>query len=267
MNAPLRIVAIDDEPLALRRIRLICKDLADVDLVGEAGGCSSGLEEIARLRPDVILVDIQMRDGSGFDLLDGLEGDHVPAVIFVSAFDHYAIQAFEAEVVDYVLKPVQFDRLNHAVQRARSRIGAHSSALQIDELKSVVEALRSKMREAGTQRFETELWIRRNVTGFARVPVDNIEWVSSEDDYVRIHTETGSHLLRASIRSLCERIDPSMFVRIHRKTLVNKSAIRELRSPRVGRLEVILHSGEKLPTGRVYAKHLRRTVLTQEATG
>ena len=267
MNTLLRIVAIDDEPLALRRLRMICRDLPDAELVGEASGCISGLEEVSRLRPDLILLDIQMRDGSGFDLLQRLSGDHVPAIIFVSAFDHYAIRAFEAQVVDYVLKPVQFDRLKDAIDRARARIAANGSAIQIDELKSVVEALRSKMREASAQRFETELWIRRNVTGFARVPVENIEWVTSEDDYVRIHTDTGSHLLRASIRSLCERIDASMFVRIHRKTLVNKSAIRELRRPRVGRLEVVLRSGERLATGRVYAKQLRKAVLAQHDAG
>lgn len=264
MNAPLRILAIDDEPLALRRVRLICNDLPDVELVGEAGSCAIAQSEIARLRPDVLLLDIQMRDGSGFDLLDRLPiGHSPPEVIFVSAFDHYAIRAFEAQIVDYVLKPVQFDRLRDALQRARSRLAAKGSLNQIEELRSVVEALRANMRDAAAQRYETELWIRKNVTGFARVPVESIEWVSSEDDYVRVHTESGSHLLRASIRSLCDRIDPSLFIRIHRKTLVNRSAIKELKSQRVGRLEVVLRSGQKLATGRIYAKKLRQTIVPQ----
>jgi two-component system LytT family response regulator len=260
MNSRLKILAVDDEPLALHRIRMICAEMPDVELVGEATGCKSALAEIERARPDILLLDIQMRDGTGFDVIEKLSADNVPAVIFVSAFDHYAIQAFEARVADYVLKPVQFDRLREAIGRAGEARTLADSAMQIEDLKSVVAALRTKMREAGPNRYPNELWIRRNVTGMARVNVDNIEWVSSEDDYVRLHTPDGSYLMRASIRSLLARVDPSLFIRIHRKTLVNKTAIKELRRQRIGRLEIVLQSGERLNAGRVYAKKLRQAI-------
>lgn len=253
----LRIIAVDDEPLALQRIRLICRDLTDAAVVAQASNCEEALRLIEEVRPDVLLLDIQMRDGLGFDVIERMPSERAPAVIFVSAFDHYAIRAFEAGVADYVLKPVQFDRLRDAIERARHRISAVRSAQQIEDLKSVVATLRANMHDGNSRTFETELWIRRNVTGFARVPVDSIEWVSSEDDYIRLHTQAGSHLMRASIRGLVERVDPEMFIRIHRKTLVNKSAIKELRSMKLGTMEVVLRSGERLSAGRVYAKHLR----------
>jgi two-component system LytT family response regulator len=261
----IKILAVDDEPLALQRLRLICRDIEDAEIVGQASSCEDALRQIEETRPNLLLLDIQMRDGLGFDVIERMPRDKAPAVIFVSAFDHYAIRAFEAGVADYVLKPVQFDRLREAIERARNTVSAATSAEQIEELKSVIATLRASMRDGNPRKFETELWIRRNVTGFARVPVESIEWVSSEDDYVRLHTHAGSHLMRASIRGLIERIDPEMFIRIHRKTLVNKAAIKELRSLRLGTMEVVLRSGERLSAGRVYAKHLRGLAATTAA--
>ena len=260
MNPRLKVLVVDDEPLALHRIRMICGEMSDVDLVGRATSCRSAVAEIERTRPDILLLDIQMRDGTGFDVIEELPADIAPAVIFVSAFDHYAIQAFEARVADYVLKPVQFDRLKEAIGRASETRSLANSAMQIEELKSVVATLRTKMREPSPQRYPSELWIRRNVTGLARVNVDNIEWVSSEDDYVRLHTPDGSYLMRASIRSLLTRVDPSQFIRIHRKTLVNKAAVKEVRRQRIGKVEIVLRSGERLSAGRVYAKQLRQSI-------
>ncbi|MBA3677186.1 MAG: response regulator transcription factor [Sphingosinicella sp.] len=260
MTERLRILAVDDEPLALRRLRLLLREMSGVELVGEAGGCEEALAAVHHLRPDILLLDIQMRDGTGFDVVENLAADPMPAIIFVSAFDHYGVKAFDASVVDYVLKPIQLERLRVALDKARTRLASADTGNQVDELRAVVEALRAKVREADGPRYETELWIRKNVTGFSRVSVDNIEWVCSEDDYIRVHTAAGSYLMRGSIRNLESRVDPSEFLRIHRRTLVRKSAIREVRSPRLGKVEVLLQSGERLPAGRVYAKKLRQLI-------
>jgi DNA-binding LytR/AlgR family response regulator len=258
--APLRILTIDDEPLAQRRLQVILRNLPDVELVGQASGCAEGLAAAAALKPDLLLLDVQMRDGSGFDVVDGLDPEWLPAIIFVTAFDHYAVRAFDTTAVDYVLKPVQLDRLQSAIGRARARLAAADAEQRVDELRAIVSSLRETMRDVEAPRYETELWIRKNVTGFARVPVDSIEWVSSEDDYVRVHTAHAEYLMRGSIKSLESRVDPDHFIRIHRQTLVRKSSIKELRSRAVGRVEVILQSGEQLRAGRIYAKHLRRAV-------
>lgn len=256
--SPLRILTVDDEVLALRRLRHALTALDDVVLVGEADGCVAAIDMVGRLEPDIVLLDIRMRDGSGFDLVEALPAEKTPTIIFVSAFDHYAVRAFEANAADYVLKPIETDRLAAAIARARIRCETDGARERMGELQAVIASLREELRhqENGT-RYETELWIRKSLGGYVRVTIDSIDWVSSEDDYVRIHSGAGSYLLRGSIRTFEQRVDPDKFTRIHRRTLVRTAAIREVVSPRLGGLEVVLASGERLKTGRIYAKGVR----------
>lgn len=265
---PLRVLAVDDEVLALRRVHLLLGNMEGIHRIGEARGCEEALRQIQALQPDVLLLDVQMRDGTGFDVVEKLPPGKPPLIIFVSAFDHYAVRAFETSAIDYVLKPVEFERLQAALDRARDRLTGFDADQQLEEMRAIISALRTSMRTNGDPRYETELWIRKNVSGFARVPVDSIEWVCSEDDYVRIHTRETSYLMRSSIRSLEGRLDPQCFARIHRRALVRKSAIREFRSPKFGSTEVVLQNGQRLPAGRVYAKTLRKMVseLTSSPT-
>lgn len=258
-----KVLTIDDEILALRRLRLILRDLQDVEHVGEASSCDEALEKIRQCRPDILLLDIKMRDGSGFDLLDQLHPGEVAAVIFVSAFSHYATRAFDSAAADYILKPVESARLAQAIERARSRIRADDAEQQLAELRAIVASLRSDLEEKGSSPYEKEFWIRESVTGFVRVPVDAIEWVSSEDDYVRLHTRDGSHLMRSSIKKFESRVDPAIFVRIHRCTLVRTSAIRQVRNPPFGPQEVVLTNNQRLRVGRVYAKRFKEALLQQ----
>jgi two-component system LytT family response regulator len=199
-----------------------------------------------------------MRDGDGFEVIDALaEQPTPPAVIFVTAFDHYAVRAFENSVVDYLLKPVERDRLSAALKRARRHLGANNAEQRIGELQEVVQNLRSIAGKRERENsFDTELWLR-GTAGLVRVPVESIDWVSSEDDYVAVHTAGGSHLLRGSIRQFERRVEPGSFVRAHRRYLVRRSVIEELRTPRVGGAEVVLRTGERLAVGRVYLKQLR----------
>jgi DNA-binding LytR/AlgR family response regulator len=261
----LTLFAVDDEPLALRRIRHIVAELEDVEIVGEALGCLDGLEMIGKLKPDILLLDIAMRDGTGFDFIDGLSPEDMPAIIFVTAFDHHAARAFEVSAVDFVLKPVNASRLGAAIGRARMRIASNCANQQIEEMRSVIANLRESMKERSPQRFETELWIRKTHGGFTRVSVHAIRWVEIEDDYIRVHTDQTSYLMRSSIKSLETRIDTTRFARIHRKALVRVDEIAELNSPAIGRLEVRLHSGHNLPVGRVYANNIRRLINRQQA--
>jgi two-component system, LytTR family, response regulator len=141
MTSPLRLLTVDDEPLALRRLKLILQDMPGIVHVGEATGCEVALAEIGRLQPDIVLLDIRMRDGTGFDVIERLP-TKAPAIIFVSAFDSYAIRAFDSSVVDYVLKPVEFDRLRAAINRAAQRLAEAGAQEQVAELRAVVANLR-----------------------------------------------------------------------------------------------------------------------------
>ena len=256
----LRILTVDDEVLALKRLKLLLETIPYAEQVGEAGGCAEALAKIERTAPDVVLLDIRMRDGSGFDVAEALsQRPSPPAIVFVTAFDRFAVRAFETSASDYVLKPVERDRLVQALARRASggRAPMPSSASPSSRRSSAICARppRRRMRP----RYESEFWLR-NGSGFVRIVVDTIDWVSSEDEYVRLHTPAGSHLMRGSIRQLEARLDPERFVRVHRKWLVRKAAIAELRSPRMGRPVVVLQGGQKLPTGRVYARGLRETI-------
>jgi len=256
----LRVLTVDDEALALRRLKLLLQAMPYVEHVGEANSCAEALAEIAALAPDAVLLDIKMRDGDGFEVIEALaERPNPPAVIFVTAFDHFAVRAFESAVVDYLLKPVERERLARALRRVRHQLRAVDAEQRLSEMQEIVRNLRSLSGGGGKKPFETEFWLRGSA-GLVRVPVDAIDCVSSEDDYVAIHTMGGSHLMRGSIRQFEARVEPGLFVRVHRRWLVRKSGITELRTPRFGASEVLLRTGKRLPVGRVYLKLLRQSM-------
>lgn len=254
----LRVLTIDDEVLALRRLKLLLQTIAQVDHVGEANSCRDAIAKIDTLKPDAVLLDIKMRDGSGFDVVEAIsQRTDGPAVIFVTAFDEFAVQAFDSAVADYLLKPVERDRLTRALDRVHRRHKLLDAEQRVDELHQIVRALRSARQ--GDHAYESEFWLRSS-GGLVRVPVDTIESVSSEDEYIAIHTASGSHLMRGSIRQFSERVEPGLFVRIHRRWLVKQTAIAELRTRALSSAEIVLRNGQRLPAGRVYLKELRRTV-------
>ncbi|MEI9850734.1 MAG: LytTR family DNA-binding domain-containing protein [Sphingomonas sp.] len=264
MNA-LRVVTVDDEPLAIRRLEIVLGEMAGVQLVGSAGNCDQAVAMIAALDPDVVLLDIRLRDGSGFDILARLPPGVTPAVIFTTAFDHFAIRAFEISAVDYVLKPIEAARLAEALGRARLRLAADRSAEQIEEMRTVIRDLRAEFHDNAAPARETELWVRGVSGNLTRIAIDLIDWVSSEEDYVRLHIGGSSHLLRLSIRAFEARVEPAEFVRVHRSALVRISRITEIRRSISGKREVTLRDGTRIPTGRVYAKRLNGLLRDRRA--
>lgn len=254
----IRVLTVDDETLALRRLKLLLQGMPHVEHVGEAASCKDALAAIEEFAPDTVLLDIRMRDGDGFEVVEWLAGrPSPPAVIFVTAFDHYAVRAFEKAVVDYLLKPIERDRLAQAIRRAHHQLRALDAEQRISEMQELIRNLRAAAAGRNGTPFDTEFWLR-NAAGLIRVPVDSIECVSSEDDYVAFHTPNGSHLMRGSLRQFESRVEPGNFVRVHRRWLVRKTAIYELRTRRAGSAEVTLRSGRKMPVGRVYLRQLRK---------
>lgn len=256
----LRVLTVDDEPLALRRLHVALENIPDVVHVGSAGGRAEALRQIEKHRPDVILLDVRMRDGSGFDIVEKLMRGAPPVIIFVSAFDDHAAKAFEVRAIDYILKPVSYDRLKCALDRARCEIATRSAEERIAELREVIRTLRDQVRVEPSKRFEAEFWVRRNVTGLLRVPVESIEWISADDDYVCLHTSAGNHLLRDTIRGILGRLDPTQFIRIHRSSVVRITAIQAVKRNGVSSREVHLTNGTRLKVGRVYNKMLKQAL-------
>jgi two-component system LytT family response regulator len=260
----IRILTVDDEMLALRRLKLLLQGMPHVEHVGEAASCKEAIAAIQELSPDAILLDIRMRDGDGFDVIEWIgQRPSPPAVIFVTAFDHYAVRAFERAVVDYLLKPIERDRLAQALSRVHHQVRAMEAEQRISEMQEVLRNLRSAAAGRSDTSYETEFWLR-GASGLVRVPIDAIESASSEDDYVALHTRNGSHLMRGSLRQFEARVEPGQFVRVHRCWIVRRYAIAELRTRRTGGGEVNLTSGRKVPVGRAYLKKLRDNLRNPE---
>jgi two-component system LytT family response regulator len=256
-------MTVDDESLALRRLRLLLQTLPEVDHVGEASGCADAHAKISELSPDTVLLDIKMRDGNGFDVVEAIaDRANPPLIIFVTAFDQFAPRAFDKAVVDYLLKPVERDRLALALQRARQQLQAKDAEQRVQELQQVLRELRNASNSASLPAFETEFWLR-GTGGLIRVPVDTIDCVSSADEYVAIHTPSGSHLMRGSIRQFAQRVEPGLFVRVHRQWLVKRTAIARLMPRPIGQTEIVLRNGRRLPAGRVYLKQLRKSIRSE----
>jgi DNA-binding LytR/AlgR family response regulator len=262
--SPLRVLTVDDERLALRRLQLLLSTMVGIDHVGDAASCSEALSQIDALHPDVVLLDIKMRDGSGFDVAEVLAGrPNPPAVIFVTAFDNFAVRAFESAATDYLLKPVEKDRLAQALARVRGQLRAADAEQRTSELRAIIRNLRSA-GEGRASAFESEFWLK-SAGRLVQVTIDSITCVSSEDDYIAIHTDSGAHLMRGSLRQFEARIQPDLFVRVHRRWLVRKTAIAVVSTPPLGASEIILRNGKRVSAGRVYLKQLKQMLSSRSS--
>ena len=258
----IRVVIVDDEPLALERLRLCLHQTPEVELVGEATDGDSAMECIAALQPDLVLLDIQMPGRSGVAVARALAANDRPEVVFVTAFAEFAPEAFDLEAADYLLKPVRFDRVQEAIHRALRRLHA-SQTFGLSDLQSALRAVKSPTGQPPGG-YESEIWIKQR-DGFARVDVEQIKRVEAARDYALIHTATKTHILRATMGDLERRLDPSQLLRVHRSAFVRLDTIR--RVERNGRNLMRLHAedGAVIDVGASYSKRVA-TALRLDTT-
>ncbi len=246
----LSAVIVDDEEPARKLIREYLASFPEIELMAECDSGESAVEAINRLKPDLVFLDIQMPGWSGLDVLERL--DAVPMVIFCTAYEKYAVQAFEVSAVDYLLKPYDRTRFGLAVEHAKER-GSPPDEVAA-RLMRLLEAMR-KGRAYGKRLFVKQ---RGKV-----VPVEtsSIEWIEAQGDYAQLHTTQGSYLASETIKKLEALLDPAEFVRIHRSSLVNLDHIKQLKHTGTGSLEVELKSGAVLPVSRKRAADLRKWMV------
>ena len=247
---------IDDEPLARRGVRARLRKMPDVKIVGECGDGTSGLEAILKLEPDLIFLDVQMPGMDGFGVLRALPADHLPSVIFLTAHEEHAVRAFEVSALDYLLKPLDDERFEAALNRARKQMDAASKA----ELAGRMLRLLDQQNEKYASRFTVRMGSRIQV-----VPAEDLEWISSAGDYTELHTRNAIHLLRETMNSLEQRLDPSRFARIHRSRIVNLAAILELRSIENREYIVKLRDGSQHRSSRTYADRIEGWLRPEKA--
>lgn len=258
----LRVIAIDDEPLALRRLEWCLQDMPGIALVGKTGDPQHGLEMIRTLGPDVVLLDVEMPELSGFELIESLSSfsdTALPEIVFVTAFDHFAVKAFGISAVDYLLKPVERSRLFEALERARVRRELRDAQARVQELREIIDSLRAERRGGSQKKYESELWIREG-DARVRVPVEMIERLEADGDYVRLHVGQRVRLMRARLGDLAERLDPAQFVRIHRSEIVRHDLIAAIRRHDSGRTFAVLAGGREVPVSRRYVARISQTL-------
>ena len=249
----IRAMVVDDEPLARGRLRELLDGEGDIDVVGEAGSGGEAIATIGRLRPDLVFLDVQMPERNGFEVLAAL--DEPPAVVvFVTAYDAYALRAFDVHALDYLLKPFDRDRFLRTLARARAALARRRGDGQVDERIASLLAEVVPGRRAGT-------WLERIAVksgGRVRlVPVGDIDYVEAAGNYLRLHAGTERHLIRETLSAFEARLDPARFVRIHRSTIVNIDRVRELEPYFHGDYIVRLSDGRRLTLSRTYREHLR----------
>jgi two-component system LytT family response regulator len=247
----LRALIADDEPLARRRLERLLEQEPEAELVAACGSGPDAVEAVKLHAPDLLFLDVQMPDLDGFGVLEALGNDIPPAVIFVTAFDAYAIQAFEANALDYLLKPFDADRFHRAFQRAEERIRRPGPEAAPAQLAQLLESLTR-------QRTTAERLAIRAEGRVYFVRVADIDWIETASNYVRLHSGKTSHLLRESLSSLETRLDPERFLRIHRTTIVNVERLRELQPWFSGEFIAILQDGTRLKVSRGYRDRVAR---------
>jgi two-component system LytT family response regulator len=249
----IRTLIADDEPLARERLRTLLAQHHDIDIIGECSNGTDAIAAITDLRPDLILLDVEMPQVDGFGVLEALEPDALPAVVFVSAHDQYAVRAFESHALDYILKPFDEARVDRALHRVRDQLARAQGIRPIDSgLVSLLEELRDRRR--------SDRLVVKTGGRVVFLRTEDIDWVEASGNYVRLHVGGEAHLLRESMKNMERRLDPTTFVRIHRSAIVNVDRIRELEPWFHGEYIVILRDGTRLTSSRVFSDRLNALI-------
>jgi two-component system LytT family response regulator len=232
---PIRTLIVDDEPLAREGLRLLLGDDEEVEVIGECASGREAVQAIQKLHPDLVFLDVQMPELDGFQVIASLPPDDLPAVVFVTAYDRYALRAFEVHALDYLLKPFDDERFQDALKRAKRHLGLQ------------------RVSEVGQRRLAV-----KDVGRVVFLNVAEIDWIEAADYYVQLHAGKQSYLHRESMQSLEARLDPSQFLRIHRSAIVNVRGVKEVRHQGRRDIVVVLACGATLKVARSHREKLQR---------
>jgi two-component system LytT family response regulator len=261
-NRAIRTIIVDDEELARRGIEIRLRGHPDLELVGQCVNGREALTAISEQQPDLMFLDIQMPGLSGFEVLSRVPQESMPMVVFVTAFDRYALDAFEAHALDYLLKPINEDRFRQSLDRVREQWQQRRALAQREKLMSLLAAtrgtgaideqtLRQQLEDAQAQRYAEVLPIRDD-SETVRVAVSTIDWIDAAGDYMCVHAAGRTYVLRETMKSLAAILDPKVFQRVHRSTIVNVQRVRRLRPHTNGEYFLALEDGQEIKLSRSY---------------
>lgn len=256
MSAKIKTLIIDDEPLARRNLRLLLEKDPQIEILDECRNGREAVKAINAMSPDLIFLDIQMPEMDGFDVLERVGSKKVQAIIFVTAFDQYALKAFDVHALDYLLKPFDDERFAHALERAKRQIEAREIDRLSQRLLALLEGRESERKGSKQQPdYLTRLMVK--VAGrVTLLKVEEIDFIEADGNYAKLHVGRKSHLLREKMHDLEGRLDPAKFVRIHRSVIVNLDRIKEMHPHFNGDYIVVLEDGRKLRLSRTRRENL-----------
>ncbi|HEX6368802.1 MAG TPA: LytTR family DNA-binding domain-containing protein [Longimicrobium sp.] len=240
----IRVMIVDDEELGRQRVRELLRGEEGFEVVAECGDGKTAVAQIEELRPELVFLDVQMPGMDGFQVLEALDPATQPVVVFITAFDEFAVKAFEANAVDYLLKPFYRPRFRAAVERARARV-------EQAKLKGLDRRILSLIEGVPAPRAADRFVVRQGARIYF-VPSEEVDWLEGEGNYVRLHSGGKSHLIRSMIGNLVERLDPQRFVRVHRSVIVNVEAIKEVQVFGRGTYVLVLRDGHKLRSSATF---------------
>jgi two-component system LytT family response regulator len=244
-----RALIVDDEPLARRGVIVCLRKFRDIEIVGECGDGSSAVERILDLSPDIVFLDVQMPGMDGFEVLRALPSEKVPGVVFLTAYEQHALHAFEVHALDYLLKPFDDQRFAEAVGRAHRLLDSAHKATMAERVLEMLD----RAPERYVSRFRVQTGSRIHI-----VPAEDVEWIGAAGDYAELHVSGRSLLIRESMASLERRLDPAMFLRIHRSRFVQTRCIVELHSIESREFIVRLSDGSEHRASRTYTDRLKQ---------
>jgi two-component system LytT family response regulator len=250
----IRALVVDDEPLARRGIRRLLQSAPDIEIVGEAGNGQDAITAVEKQKPDLVFLDVQMPLLDGFSVIEKIGSTNLPEIVFVTAFDEHAIRAFEINALDYLLKPLDPERFQKCLERVRERIKNSKDEKLDDKLSSLLQSLERVESNAGKTFLERV--VIKDAGRIFFVGVNEIVWISSEGNYVKLHTKNKSHLLRETMDGLENKLNPREFLRLRRSTIVRIEHIKELHPLFNGEFAVILKDGTELASSRRYRHNL-----------
>ncbi|MGH7459758.1 MAG: LytR/AlgR family response regulator transcription factor [Longimicrobiales bacterium] len=249
----IRVVVVDDEPVARAGLRKLLLQHPDIEVVGEAGNGRDAVALIQRAEPDLLLLDIQMPEMNGFEVLAALGPQNAPITVFVTAYDQFALRAFEVQALDYLLKPFEDERFNAVLQRVRDQMRRAQRDDLTDRLENLLTsyATHTTTPAAGSTatRYLSRIIVREG-GAVTFQPVDEIDWIEAADYYAKLHIGTAIQLVRYTMHELEQQLDPGRFVRAHRSAIVNVSRVREIRVDNQNRPVIVLKNGMRVPLSR-----------------
>lgn len=261
----MRVLIADDEPLALRRLSALLSEHQDIKIVERCADGAETIEAIKELKPDAVFLDVVMPGADGFEVVSAFLGRDAPEIVFVTAFQEYALRAFDSRAIDFLLKPLGRERLAETIDRLRDRVSDKHANERNEALETTISELRNARGDGALDARRRDLWIRHQGRS-VRVPQRDIEWIEADRDYIKFHVDGRVLMLRETMQAVEERLDPDTFLRVHRSAIVNVDKIQRSNTVRAGFRVLILESGEELRVGRTFKPDVtKRLALNRRA--